>query len=257
MKKILSTAASLACAAFAIGSAACARDAPEAIAAQRFEAPGVNAGADSIQVGVTAGGEGRARLDVSGPTLYQGAVGYRAYLSTDGGATFPLRRPEGRYSSESGILLLGNLAAGVSYQIKLVTVSNLGFESSAPVVLWDHDDDTSTAAIPIAVAIPAAKADLTAPAVPYMAGAEWQGDAVSLRFSGSSSDLDRYGFVVERATDAGGPFSAIGALVLDAENPQLRDVTAQSGQTYHYQVLAEDLSGNRSAPSSAVAFSVP
>jgi len=256
MHRLFSTATSLACAALAIGSAACARDAAEAISAQRFEAPGVTAGATSIQAGVTAAGVGRARIEINGPTLYQGAVGFRAYLSSDQGVTFSLRRPEGRYSSDSGSLLLSNLAAGVSYQVKLVTVSNLGFESSQPVTTWDDDNDTATPAVPIAVAIPATKTDVTPPAAPYSVGAEWHGDAVSLRWS-SSGDADLYGYQVERATDAAGPFSAIGGLALDAENPQARDTTAQAGQTYHYQVLAEDLSDNRSVPSTATAISVP
>jgi hypothetical protein len=236
-------------------AAACARDAPEAIAAQRFDAPAVVAGATSIQVGRTDLGEGRARIAVSGPTLYQGAVGYRAYLSVDNGATFTLRRPAGRYSNEQNLLLLDQLTAGADYRVKLVSVSNLGFESATSVTTWDADNDTNTPPVPIALAIPATNVDATLPLVPYAPSAEWHGDAVSLRWS-AGSDRDLYGYQVERGDAAAGPFAALGALVLDSENPHYRDDTAQSGQTYHYRLLAEDLSGNRSAASTATAFTV-
>ncbi|MBN2359972.1 MAG: fibronectin type III domain-containing protein [Deltaproteobacteria bacterium] len=235
-------------------AAACARDAPEAIAAQRFEAPILVGGAAAIQVGLTDDGEGRARLALSGPILYRGAVGFRAHLRAADGTA--LRRPARRFSNEQSLLLLSGLDAGVSYSVQLVTVSNLGIESGPPTTTWDDDDEPATPEVPISIAVPSARTDATPPAVPCLSSAEWHGDAVSLNWS-SGLEADLYGYRIERGTDASGPFTVLGPLVLDAANPHFRDAGAQPGQTYYYRLRAEDLSGNLSAASPPFSFAVP
>jgi hypothetical protein len=213
-------------------------DAPEGLRAARPAPPLL----DGAVVGVTAGGEGRARL-LSSSDVIDGVAGMRAYLSTDGGLTIAGRQPLRRVSNEPSHLILTELAPDTTYTVHVVAVTNIGIES-----LPNEEG-------PLAVVVPAAKADEVAPLAAEMSNVENHGDAIAVRWFQNVDDTDVFGYVVERSVD-GGAFSAISPVVLDSVAPQFRDLTATTPGAYEYRVVVEDLSGNLSAPSPSLPITV-
>jgi hypothetical protein len=220
----------------AIAGTAC--EAPEGIRAARPAPPFL----DGAVVGVTLAGEGRARLLTSADVI-DGVAGTRAYLSTDGGLTISERQPLRRVSNEPSHLILTNLTAGTTYTVHVVAVTNIGIES-------EPNDEG-----PLAVEIPAVKTDDVAPLATDMSNLENHGDAVAVRWFQNIDDTDVYGYIVERSVD-GGTFEVITPVLLDSVAPQFRDLDATTPGAYQYRVVVEDLSGNRSAPSTPLSITV-
>lgn len=200
--------------------------------------------ANYLQVGLTTGGEGRARLGLYAQSMP--GLGYRAYLSTDGGVTWPMRRPAGKLSNEFEWILIDGLSAATSYRVRLVGLSNIGI-TSEPVETWDHDNSSSTAQVPITIAVPPTRSDTVAPDPCTALRVEWQGDGVGLFWKGPDTRTDVFGYVVERAEPGAGDFLPVDDRVPDTKYPHLRDFGAASNHTYLYRVASVDLSGNRSA----------
>jgi serine protease len=89
--------------------------------------------------------------------------------------------------------------------------------------------------------------DVTPPAAPTGLTASAGNATVALDWSNNNeADLD--GYIVYRATNAGGPFSALNATLLAAS--AYTDNAVTNGTTYYYRVTAVDTSGNESSNSS-------
>jgi len=235
MSKLLSRRG-LALTLMAISATAC--ESPEGILATRP----LEALLSGAVVGTTASGEGRARLATT-VDVYLGVVGTRAYLSTDGGATYTSRQPLRRVSNEPAHTMLTDLTPGTTYTVQVVSVTNLGVES-----LPNTEG-------PLDVVVPATKNDDTVPAAPDVNRIENHGDAISVRWFQSTDDADVFGYWVERAVD-GGAFEVVSDLLQDSVAPHFRDATATTPGAYEYRVITEDLSGNLSAPSLTLTLNV-
>lgn len=237
-------------------------DAPEGLGVFRPAAPTVIPGS-TIEVGVTATGEARAKIYLDGDAPYElgnGVAGTRAYVYDAAGNV--LRRPSARYSNEQNFIILTGLRANKLYGVKLVGVSNIGFETSADQATygWDDDDDPSTNDVGIIFETPSKKEDEEPPTSVDPPDVTWQGDGVGLTWL-PGEDFDVYGYIIERGTSEIGPFVSITPRpIMDAgtispivgliSTPTLRDPTATAaGATYFYRVVVVDLSGNLSAPS--------
>ncbi len=92
--------------------------------------------------------------------------------------------------------------------------------------------------------------DTTAPATPTgLAVVTASPTGIELAWDAVAGDPSLYGYEVERAAAAAGPWATIARTTTAGYT----DTTVATGETYHYRVLAVDLSFNRSAPSAPVA----
>ncbi|MDP2343251.1 MAG: hypothetical protein Q8O67_19995 [Deltaproteobacteria bacterium] len=218
-----------------VGMAAGCPDAPEAVNPFPQVAPILNG---SVQSGVTADGEGRASIPVSTGFggVGNGFVGVRAKLSDDGGLTFFDRRPRSRFAPTSGLVILDGLDSDVELSVALVSVSNLGIESAFDPGLL------------VPVSIPAASTDVDAPGSPTLNPPIRAPGGVALTWSDVGGDT--FAYDVERNVDGAG-FVKV-ARVLGSLEPGYFDADVATGSVFEWQVITEDLSGNRSAPSDLV-----
>jgi fibronectin type 3 domain-containing protein len=90
--------------------------------------------------------------------------------------------------------------------------------------------------------------DKTPPAFPTDVTARVEAGGVLLVWR-MSPEPDAAGYVVERATQVGGPFARITAATVPVGQPTLLDTTTIGGRRYFYRVIALDQSGNASQPS--------
>ncbi len=199
--------------------------------------------AGTAQVGVTVDGVGRARLqidDTFGFAVGNGVVGVRARLTKDGGNTFFDTLPREKVAMGHTIVV-NDLDPGASFQVLFVAVTNVGVASVAAGDL---------APVLVQVDVPAAPVDVDAPA-PVDTLAVFSGDGgVALRWTETSADVFRS--EVQRSCDGGG-FDTVG-VVDGSATPGFFDVGAAGQCLWH--VIAEDLSGNRSAVSNEAAMEV-
>lgn len=209
-------------------------DAPAALDAFPPDAPPPG----TVVVGLTADGVGRARLTVDDQpnfSLGNGVLGLRARLSADGGVTFFDTLPREKIAMGHTIVVDG-LDAGAVVHVSFVAVTNLGVASPAGgllqiIVPSDHTD----------VDAPAAVANLTA--LPGAGG-------VALRWSEPAGDVFRYD--VLRGCDGDAP-ARVGSVDSSA-TPGFFDSGAHGACVW--RVVAEDLSGNRSADSTDATLEV-
>ncbi len=99
-----------------------------------------------------------------------------------------------------------------------------------------------------AVASATRVADNTPPAAPAGLGATGSGSGISLDWA-DNSELDLAGYNVLRSSAANGTFTKINGSLLTVSSYQ--DLTAPTGLTSFYQVVAVDKSGNVSSPATA------
>ena len=222
----------------AILAAGCS-EAPEAL--NPFSSGAMSSSASFV--GVTAAGEGRARLRVSSNNqgLGNGFVGVRALLSSDGGLTFDDRRPRSRYHPDPGIALVDELAAGSHVDVVVVSINNLGIESEFDAVNGL-----------IGIDVPVTSDDVQAPDAPFLSPPLAAPGGVALQWDESNDDT--YAFHVERAVD-GGAFTEVARPLVVSESGYF-DADVVAGSTYLWHVVSEDLSGNLSAPSDDVTLTV-
>ncbi len=91
--------------------------------------------------------------------------------------------------------------------------------------------------------------DTSAPAVPtglHVVSASPVG--IDLAWDAVTGDASLYGYEVERAASAGGPWDLIARVTA----PEVTDAAVAEGETWFYRVRSIDLSFNRSTPSTAV-----
>lgn len=93
--------------------------------------------------------------------------------------------------------------------------------------------------------------DMTAPAQPASLTAKGLTTGITLDWAGNS-EADLAGYNVYRSASASGPWTKLNSSILTGSS--FVDITAPSGATSFYQVLAVDLSGNVSPPATANAL---
>lgn len=145
----------------------------------------------------------------------------------------------GPFTAQNATLLLASayadsaVANGTTYYYRVTAVDTSGNESgnSATVSATPQAPDTTP---------PSAPTGLSATAGNGSVALDWANN--------TEADLD--GYVVYRATSAGGPFTAVTAGTI--AQSAYTDGAVSNGTTYYYRVTAVDTSGNESADSATV-----
>ncbi|CAM2066502.1 Microbial collagenase [Sulfidibacter corallicola] len=94
--------------------------------------------------------------------------------------------------------------------------------------------------------------DNTPPSAPTGLRASGEIGAIALSWN-ANTEPDLSGYTLHRSEHAEGPFSAIAELNADATTAT--DTAVTPGQTYYYQVIAQDFAGNESNPSNSTSAS--
>jgi len=134
-------------------------------------------------------------------------------------------------------VVVRGLTRGTTYYFAIKTADEVpNWSGISNLLRWDWAQDTSPPAVPSGLSaslFPGGGARVT-----------WIPNA----------EVDLAGYMVYRASSAGGPYAPVSALLTTAS---LVDVTIPAGTaTVWYRVSARDLSGNESARSSAVSITV-
>ena len=87
-----------------------------------------------------------------------------------------------------------------------------------------------------------------APSAPAQLGASRSGQGVDLTWTANTTDADLAGYNVYRADSQGGPFTKLNGSLLPASTTSYADAAApQPGNSFYYQVKAQDAAGSESA----------
>jgi hypothetical protein len=189
------------------------------------------AGADTVQLVWTAPGDDAAVGRASGYEMRFSTAPITGanwdFANIAGPAPNPLEA--GRRQA----ITVRGLSSDTTYYFAIRTADDAGNWSGVSNLLrWDWVVDTAPPSIPLGIS-----AVRFAPNVRVT----WAG----------SAEMDLDGYAVYRATSAGGPFARVNATLVTGT--QYLDSSVPAGATSAwYQVTASDLSGNESAPSSAV-----
>ncbi len=167
------------------------------------------------------------------------------FLSYEGGMTASDGPAAGLNATDVGVTETSGTPVGDSLQLT-------GTGSSAADFVWSVPSAETSGLPNNGQTFVGGGGDVTPPAPPTLLVATAGDGAVTLDWA-DNSEPDLAGYSVFRASAMGGPYVAVGGLLVASD---YADLSVTNGATYYYVVRAEDDSGNESGDS-AEAFATP